>query len=76
MESGLIVMLAAHLKTQITVDGIRIFGDKKTMSIACRDTFHSFRGALRAFIQSVKQRKSVIPKEHVLTLVDWIERGM
>ena len=75
-EDGLIVSLSAHMHTQIGFDGFRIFGDKKTLGISCRDTFQSFRAALEAFIESVRRRKSVISKQHVLTMVDWIERGM
>ena len=76
LDDGLIVSLSAHKHTQITSGGIRVFGDKKNIGIVCRDTFHSFRAALKAFIQSIKQHKSVIPKSHVLNMVDWLERGM
>lgn len=76
LDNGIIVSLFAHKSTKITTDSIRIFGDKSDMGITFKDTFYSFRGALQAFIQSVKQKKSVIPKEHMLTMTDWIERGI
>ena len=76
MEDGLIVQLSAHKSTRITTGSIRVFGDKCDLGISFADTFYSFRAALKAFIKSVEQRKSVIPKAHVLTMVDWLERGM
>ena len=76
LEKGIIVSLFAHKNTKITSDSIRIFGDKSDIGIAFEDTFYSFREALKAFVQSVRQKKSVIPKKHILTMVDWIERGI
>lgn len=76
LENGIIVSLFAHKNTKITADSIRIFGDKSDIGIAFEDTFYSFREALKAFIQSVRQKKSVITKKHILTMVDWIERGI
>ncbi len=76
MASGLVVTLSAHGSTQLTTGSIRLFGDKRELNIRFGDTFYAFRGALKAFVQSVKQKKSVIPKHHMLTMVDWLERGM
>ena len=76
LENGIIISLFAHKSTKITTDGIKIFGDKPDIGITFQDTFYSFREALRAFIQSVKQKKSVISIEHMLTLVNWIEKGI
>lgn len=76
LENGIIVSLFAHKSTKICTDNIRIFGDKSDVKITFKDTFYAFRETLRAFIQSVRQKKSVIDKKHMLTVVDWIERGI
>lgn len=75
LENDIIISLFAHKNTKITTDSIKIFGDKSDVGISFKDTFYSFRETLKAFIQSVRQKKSVITKEHMLTMVDWIERG-
>ena len=75
LENGIIISLFAHKNTKITTDSIKIFGDKSDVGISFKDTFYSFRETLKAFIQSVRQKKSVITKKHMLTMVDWIERG-
>ena len=76
MENGFTVLLLAHENATISTGSIRVFGTKHDLAISFCDTFYSFREALKQFIQSVKQRRSTISKEHILTLVDWIERGI
>lgn len=75
LEDGTIVSLHAHKTTPVPIS-LRIIGDKGERVVTFNDTFYAFRGALRAFIASVQAKKSVLSKAHVMTLVDWIERGL
>lgn len=74
LSNGLIVSLKAHTKSPIPIS-IKLVGENGELDIVFRDTFFAFRGALRAFIESVEQKKSVISKSHMMKLVDWVERG-
>ena len=76
MENGLVILLAAHGNAKISTGSIRVFGNKSDMAISFNDTFYAFRAALRQFVKSVRQKKSTISREHMLTLVDWLERGL
>ena len=74
MKSGLVVNLSAHMHSQNPIE-IRLFGEKGNFTLIFKDTFYAFRGALEAFIQSVKTHKSSISRQHVMIMVDIIERG-
>lgn len=72
--SGVGISLMAHKtsKNPITVD---IYGTKGNISLKFEDTFYAFRGALIAFVKSIKQKRSLISEEHVKKLVGIIELG-
>ena len=74
MKSGLAINLSAHMHSQNPIE-VSLFGENGNLTLTFRDTFYAFRGALDAFIKSVKAKKSSISCQHVMNMVDIIERG-
>ena len=54
---------------------IHVFGEKSNVELIFEDTFHSFRAALRSFIEGVRDHREMIPQEEVLRVVELIEKG-
>jgi predicted dehydrogenase len=54
---------------------IQVFGEKSNVELLFEDTFHSFRQALRSFVEGVRERREMIPREEVLRVVELIEKG-
>lgn len=73
-DDGVCVNMMSNLHTPCPIS-IRIFGDKGYEEIVIEDTFYAFREALKDFIKSINLHKSTISKEHILGVVDIIERG-
>ena len=54
---------------------IQVFGEKANVELLFKDTFHSFREALRSFVEGVRERREMIPRDEVLRVVELIEKG-
>ena len=74
LVDGMIINLMSH-KNENSPMYVNVFGEYGNVLIEFDDTFYAFRETLKQFIISVKNRKSVISKDHMLKLVDIINRG-
>ena len=52
-----------------------ISGDKSSKTYTFSDTFPAFRASLAAFFEGVQRHKQQVPREHLETVVEIIERG-
>ena len=54
---------------------IRLFGEKESRELVFEDTFYAFKQALIAFVDSVRQKRIIIPRSETLEIIEIIERG-
>ena len=74
LNRGIAAMLSTHQHSNTPIS-LHLFGDKGNLHLVLCDTFYAFRGALQAFIDSVRQKKSVLTQKQIMNMVTILERG-
>lgn len=74
LTDGLCISMMSHMHSGNPIE-IDVFGDEGNCKIIFNDTFYAFKNALKAFVESVKKKKSVISEKHVKKVVEIIELG-
>ena len=74
LNDGLCISMMAHRHSGNPIE-IDVFGEKGHCKVVFNDTFYAFKNALNAFIESVKNKKSIIGENHVKKVVELIELG-
>lgn len=73
-ESGVSATFASLGKVVCPIS-MRIYGEGAFKEYVCRDTFAAFRASLIAFVDGVRLRRRVIPREVLESIVEIVERG-
>ena len=56
--------------------GLTITGEKGQVTLTLTDTFSTFKNALLAFVQGIRERRPVIPAPETLQVIGLVEAGL